>query len=313
MDSASSNLENNYAQEILNLVNIERANAGVQNLSLSDTLMDGAAIRANEITNYFSHTRPDGTACTTVIENTYPSSYNGENIAAGYQSAADVVNAWMNSTGHRENILRSSYSELGVGLAYDANSVYGYHWVQLFGNPYIAPKNPEEGFSFVNYGDSQIVLEVGDNFQGEVWAENVADLFTVVAIDAVGNPNDLILAGNSISNVIYGGSGNSSLWGGTNIGDDILVGGSGADMFWYGKYEGCDVILNASSSDIVNLYDASLNEIAATEISENQVAVRFSTGTTLVINDSDQLTPLFQLADGTHCRYNRNIGQWQDS
>lgn len=303
----------NYAQEVLNLVNIERAKVGVQNLSLSATLMDGAAIRAQEITNYFSHTRPDGTNCTTVIENTYPSSYNGENIAAGYYSAEDVINGWMNSTGHRENILRSSYSELGVGLAYDANSVYGYHWVQLFGNPYIAPKNPEEGFSFVNYGNSQIVLEVGDKFQGEVWAENVTDLFTVVGIDAEGNPNDLILAGNSVSNVIFGGSGNSSLWGGTNVSDDTLIGGSGTDMFWYGKYEGCDVVLNADSSDIVNLYDASLNEIAAVEISEYQVALRFTTGTTLLVDDSDRFTPLFQLADGTHCRYNRDLKQWQDS
>ncbi len=84
-------------------------------------------------------------------------------------------------------------------------------------------------------------------------------------------------------------------------------------MFWYGKYEGCDVVLNADSSDIVNLYDASLNEIAAVEISEYQVALRFTTGTTLLVDDSDRFTPLFQLADGTHCRYNRDLKQWQDS
>lgn len=303
----------NYAQEILNLVNIHRANAGVQNLSLSATLTEGATVRANEIISYFSHTRPDGTACTTVVENTYPSGYLGENIAAGQQSAEEVVDAWMNSPGHRENILRSSYSEIGIGAVYDENSVYGYHWAQLFGNPYLAPKNAEDGFSFVNYGDSQIVLEVGDNFNGEVWAESLTDVFPVVGIDAEGNPNDLILTGNSVSNVILGGSGNSSLWGGVNVSDDTLVGGSGTDMFWYGKYEGNDVVSNANSADIVNLYDASLNEIAAVDISENQVAVRFTTGTTLTINDSDRFTPLFQLADGTHCRYNRDVGQWQDS
>lgn len=306
----SSDLENNYAQQILDLVNAERANAGLFSLSLSSTLMEGAAIRANEITNYFSHTRPDGTSCFTVIEDTYPSPYNGENIAAGYPTAQDVMNGWMNSTGHRENILRSSYSELGVGLAYDENS--GYNWVQLFGNPYLFSKDSDEGFSLYYYNGSQLVLEVGNKFQGEVWTETFTDQYIVDVVDATNNYNDLILAGNSVSNAIFDGAGNSSLWGGDSNVDDTLVGGSGAEMFWYGKYEGYDNIFNADSSDIVNLYDANLSEITAAEISDSQVVVRFNTGTALVIYDNDSVTPTFQLGDGVRCKYNRDIGQWQD-
>lgn len=308
----SGDLENNYAWEILNLVNIQRSYVGASPLTLSSTLMEGAAIRANEIITYFSHTRPNGTDCSTVVENTYPSYYIGENIAAGYYSSEDVMNGWMNSTGHRENILRSSYSELGVGLAYDSNSVYGYHWVQLFGNPYLSSKNTNEGLSFFYDSNAQIILKVGSTFNGEVWAENFRDSFDVFEIDAMNNPNDLILAGNSDYNIIYGGTGNSSLWGGTDNVDDILFGGSGAEMFWYGKYEGYDNIFNANSSDTVNLYDVNLSEISAAEISDSQVVVRFNTGTALVIYDNDQVTPTFQLGDGTRCKYDRNIEQWQD-
>ena len=277
----SADVGNDYAQEILNLVNTERANVGLKSLSLSSTLMDGAAIRANELTTYYSHTRPDGTNCSTVVEDTYPSYYIGENIAAGQQSAAEVMNDWMNSTGHRANILRPSYSELGVGLAYDSDR---YYWVQLFGNPYLSPKNSSEGFTFIGYSDSQVTLKVGSNFNGEVWAESVSDSdYTIVAVNAEDNPNNLILAGNSISNEIYNGSGNSSLWGGTGNVDDTLVGSSGAEMFWYGKYDGYDVITNADSSDVVNLYDVNLSEITAADVSADQIVIRFNTATIIIV------------------------------
>ena len=292
----SADVGNDYAQEILNLVNTERANVGLKSLSLSSTLMDGAAIRANELTTYYSHTRPNGTDCFTVVEDTYPSGYIGENIAAGQESAAEVMNDWMNSTGHRANILRPSYNELGVGLAYDSDR---YYWVQLFGNPYLSPKNSSEGFTFIGYSDSQVTLKVGSNFNGEVWAESVSDSdYTIVAVNAEDNPNNLILAGNSISNEIYNGSGNSSLWGGTGNVDDTLVGSSGAEMFWYGKYEG---------------YDVNLSEITAADVSAGQIVIRFNTGTALVIQDSNSITPTFQLGGGGRYNYNRASGQWQTS
>ena len=56
----------------------------------------------------------------------------GENIAAGYGNAASVMDGWMNSPGHRANILGSSYNKVGIGYYYDANSTYRYYWVQIF-------------------------------------------------------------------------------------------------------------------------------------------------------------------------------------
>ena len=312
--ASSADVGNDFAQEILNLVNTERTNVGLKSLSLSSTLMDGAAIRANELTTYYSHTRPNGTDCFTVVEDTYPSGYIGENIAAGQESTEEVMNGWMNSTAHRENILRPSYSELGVGFYYDPDSYYKYHWVQLFGNPYLSPKDSSEGFTFIGSSNSQVTLKVGSNFNDEVWAESVSDSdYVIVAVNAQENSNNLILAGNSISNTIYDGSGNSSLWGGTGNVDDTLIGSSGAEMFWYGKYEGYDVISNADSSDVVNLYDVNLSEITSADVSAGQVVIRFNTGTALVIQDSNSITPTFQLGGGGRYNYNRASGQWQTS
>ena len=102
-------------------------------LKLSAELQSAAAIRAEEITRRFSHTRPDGSKCSTVIPN---GKYNmGENIAAGKNTASKVVQQWMNSPGHRANILRSDYTELGVGYAYKEDSQYKHYWVQIFRRP----------------------------------------------------------------------------------------------------------------------------------------------------------------------------------
>jgi uncharacterized protein YkwD len=61
-------------------------------------------------------------------------SSGGENIAKGQRTPAEVMNAWMNSAGHRSNILSASYSQIGVGLAKDRNGVA--YWTQMFIKPY---------------------------------------------------------------------------------------------------------------------------------------------------------------------------------
>lgn len=120
----------NFAVEVLNLVNAERAKVGVAPLRLADDLQDAAAIRAREIVEYFSHTRPDGSDCFTVMQR--KGRTWGENIAAGYGTAYETVDQWMNSQGHRENILNPNFRELGVGYAYEDYSTYHHYWVQLF-------------------------------------------------------------------------------------------------------------------------------------------------------------------------------------
>ncbi|MBR2773519.1 MAG: hypothetical protein IKD73_00845 [Selenomonadaceae bacterium] len=119
-----------FAVEVLNLVNAERARVGVAPLRLADDLQEESAIRAREIVQSFSHTRPDGSDCFTVMRNRGRTC--GENIAAGHASAVETVEQWMSSDGHRENILNPNFRELGVGYAYEDYSTYHHYWVQLF-------------------------------------------------------------------------------------------------------------------------------------------------------------------------------------
>ena len=120
-----------FAQEVLRLVNIERAKVGARPLELLDELTERANIRAGEIVQSFSHTRPNGSNCFSVLKGI---NYHtvGENIAAGQTSPEDVMDSWMNSQGHRENILNPSFKYLGLGYAYNEYSTYKNYWVQLF-------------------------------------------------------------------------------------------------------------------------------------------------------------------------------------
>lgn len=118
-------------QQVLELVNIERSKVGARPLKLANDLQEGAAIRVKELTRFYSHTRPNGTDCITVLHVT-GREWLGENIAAGQVSPEKVVESWMNSPGHRENILQKEYSELGVGYYFDENTKYKHYWVQMF-------------------------------------------------------------------------------------------------------------------------------------------------------------------------------------
>ena len=120
--------------EVLRLVNSERSARGLSPLTTFSTLQSGAEIRAREIVTLFSHTRPNGESCFTVLDEVGIGNYQspGENIAAGQNSPAAVMNSWMNSEGHRNNILSASYKHVGVGMKHEPNSTYGKHWVQLF-------------------------------------------------------------------------------------------------------------------------------------------------------------------------------------
>ncbi len=122
-----------YAKEMLKLVNEERAKVGVSPVVLNLMLTSAANVRAEEISESFSHTRPDGTAFSTVFKELGINYYCcGENIAAGISNAEDVVEMWVNSPAHYENIIDVNFTQLGVGYYYDSKSVFKHHWVQLF-------------------------------------------------------------------------------------------------------------------------------------------------------------------------------------
>ena len=121
----------NFAEEVLELVNIERQKVGVAPLKLSTGLTAKADIRAEEIVERFSHTRPDGSSCFSILQGMRYRTC-GENIAAGSPTPERVVEQWMNSPGHRANILNGAFKYLGLGYCYDENGEYDHYWVQLF-------------------------------------------------------------------------------------------------------------------------------------------------------------------------------------
>lgn len=122
-----------YAEEMLRLVNNEREKAGVTPLELDDTLTEAANIRAKEICEVFDHTRPNGENFRSLLdEMDVDSSYAGENIAGVMTKPESVMTLWMNSEGHKANILNPDFKYLGVGYLYDESSEYQYYWVQIF-------------------------------------------------------------------------------------------------------------------------------------------------------------------------------------
>ena len=119
------------ALEVISLVNKYRAQHGLSALSYEDSLMASAQVRAREQEKLFSHTRPDGTSCFTALDEAGVSYRGaGENIAMGQRSAAAVMDAWMNSEGHRANILNSSFTKIGVGFHVGTDGTY--YWSQMF-------------------------------------------------------------------------------------------------------------------------------------------------------------------------------------
>lgn len=126
-----------FAERVLELVNIERTSRGIPPLRLARDLMQAAAIRAEEISRVMSHTRPNGLPCQSMF---HDGQYTiGENIAGGYTTPEAAVQGWMDSPGHRANILNPDYKELGVGYYYKSNTTYQEHWVQMFRRPMPRP------------------------------------------------------------------------------------------------------------------------------------------------------------------------------
>ena len=120
-----------YGLRITELVNEHRTAAGLSPVTYSAKISKAAQVRAVEIEKSFSHTRPDGRYFSTVFaEHGISYRYSGENIAWGQKSPEEVVTAWMNSAGHRANIMNAKFTELGVGYRQNAGGVN--YFTQLF-------------------------------------------------------------------------------------------------------------------------------------------------------------------------------------
>lgn len=131
-NNEGSKNNSSFANQVLQLVNVERSKAGLSKLTMDTTLSAAAQKRAVEIETSFSHTRPNGTKFSTVLAE-YGISYrtSGENLAYGQRSPEEVVNGWMNSPGHRANILNGNFNKIGIGVHSSNGTIY---WSQLFTN-----------------------------------------------------------------------------------------------------------------------------------------------------------------------------------
>ncbi|MBM7703068.1 SafA/ExsA family spore coat assembly protein [Metabacillus iocasae] len=119
--------------KVVDLVNVERAKYNLPPLKENWELSRVARFKSQDMIdkNYFNHNSPTYGSPFDMIKN-FGIQYRaaGENIAAGQQTPEDVVKAWMNSDGHRKNILSTQYKEIGVG--YVKGGSYGHYWTQMF-------------------------------------------------------------------------------------------------------------------------------------------------------------------------------------
>ena len=128
--SQSTAANSSYTAQVVSLVNAERAKQGLSALIVSTKVQQAAQTRAGELQTSFSHTRPSGASCFTALTEAGISyTRAGENIAYGQSTPEAVVQSWMSSSGHRANILSSSFTTIGVGCTVVNGTAY---WAQLF-------------------------------------------------------------------------------------------------------------------------------------------------------------------------------------
>ncbi|MDR0992037.1 MAG: CAP domain-containing protein [Ruminococcus sp.] len=122
-----------YAREMLVMINNARAEVGAKPLQLSAELCKAANIRAEETATSFSHTRPNGSSFSSVLDdiNYSGSRASGENIAAGNSTVSATFTQWMNSQGHYENMMNANYKYVGIGY-YKTSMGYRFYWAQIF-------------------------------------------------------------------------------------------------------------------------------------------------------------------------------------
>jgi serralysin len=261
-----------FDQRILELVNQERSKQNLKPLILVQELDTAADGHSNRMASgdFFSHTDPNGSSLVTRIErNNYQWTTAGENIAAGQSSAESVMQGWMNSSGHRANILNPNFTHLGVGYAYlanDSGSVnYQHYWTQVFGagdsNPgtYVAQTDSSNPPPPV-VGSGELKGTSGnDNLAGN---DSNQTIYGYSGNDTLrgGGGNDKIFASVG-SDRVYGDAGNDTLFGGT--GKDTLTGGDGRDIIsgissdsqqGSGKGES-DTLIGGAGADLFTLGD----------------------------------------------------------
>jgi len=138
----NSNLATVIPVVLTTLINEERTHGQLENLTVSPILDQAAQMKAEDMAkkSYFAHTSPDGQTMWNLLDTVqYRYDYAGENLAINFTDSQDVVIAWINSPTHRANIVKSSYREVGTGLAtgiYEGKETL--FVVQVYANPQTA-------------------------------------------------------------------------------------------------------------------------------------------------------------------------------
>ena len=170
----------NYDEwEVLRLTNIERHKKGIGPMIMAPELITAADIRAEETIQEYSHTRPNGSPYFVAIDHVFiMTKITGENIAKNMRTPEQAVAAWMNSPGHRANILKGAYTYFGCGVAVDKDEK---HWVQLFasGGGMVTAKTSDGVYHFETIEDMEkaiVICTTNEEYTGYIPLE--ADCMT---------------------------------------------------------------------------------------------------------------------------------------
>jgi len=280
--TAPSPTNQNFIYRVLELTNIERSKLSLPPLTFNTQLLNAAATHSQNMAlqDFFSHTGKDGSSLGSRISATgYQFSAAAENIAAGSSTPEQVVSSWMNSSGHRANILNPNLKEIGISyyfLADDTGSVnFNHYWTQVFGtsldgsvNPAPAPTPTPTPNTLVSI-ISPIPNATGDGSPttapkntasgGNYFLSDSAD--TQISANAAGLPifalsgKDNITGGEEVDSIngmqgadtINGAGGNDSLSGGKE--SDLIDGGVGNDLI--GANNDNDRLIGGDGNDTI--------------------------------------------------------------
>jgi serralysin len=245
-----------FVNRVVGLTNLERSKFGLAPLSFDSQLNRSAQLHSVDmaLNDYFAHDGLNGSTSRSRIRAAgYQDWTSGENIAAGQTTPEQVVQAWMNSPGHRANILNSNFQSIGIGyyfLAQDTGNFNYYHyWTQNFGTR-------------VN-GSTVMGIDSGERLSGSQGNDTIYGLGGEDII--VGNAGDDVLFGNMGEDIVYGNQGADTIYGGKdrdlldggddndvlfgNLGQDILYGNAGSDILYGGKED--DALYGELGNDIL--------------------------------------------------------------
>ena len=170
-------------------------------------------------------------------------------------------------------------------------------------NCYVADRKNSTMSIGADVGDAQIWLD--DRQTGQHGIYYLGDIKYLDAKAATGNST---LVGNDLDNIIYGGAGKNSIWGGFGDSNDTLVGGTGQNTFFFGMQNGKDIATSTKDGDVVDLTTIGLEQIRATTITGGGTKLELTDGSSLEIQGTANVE--YRLNDGSRYAADHGSGQW---